>query len=46
MPSLTDDDPLGVQSFASHTLPLDEAPDAYAKFQAKQGGYVKVLLRP
>ena len=26
MPLLTDDDPLGVDSFATHTLPLDEAP--------------------
>jgi threonine dehydrogenase-like Zn-dependent dehydrogenase len=46
MPLLSDDDPLGVESFASHILPLDEAPDAYAKFQAKDDGYFKVLLKP
>jgi threonine dehydrogenase-like Zn-dependent dehydrogenase len=46
MPLLNDDDPLGVDTFASHTLPLDQAPDAYAKFQAKEDGYVKVLLKP
>lgn len=26
MPLLTDDDPLGVDSFATHVLPLDQAP--------------------
>jgi hypothetical protein len=31
MPLLTDDYPLGVDSFASHVLPLDEAPHAYTK---------------
>src|SRR5438067_2750690 len=45
MPLLSDDDPLGVESFASHTLPLEQAPDAYAKFQAKEDGYFKVLLK-
>ena len=47
MPFLTgDDDPLGVDSFATHHLPLDQAPDAYAKFQAKEDGYVKVVFQP
>jgi threonine dehydrogenase-like Zn-dependent dehydrogenase len=46
MPVLSDDDPLGVESFASHSLPLEQAPDAYAKFQAKEDGYFKVLLKP
>ena len=32
--------------FATHHLPLDEAPDAYQKFQAKEDGYVKVVFRP
>jgi threonine dehydrogenase-like Zn-dependent dehydrogenase len=41
-----DDDVLGVESFATHHLPLEEAPDAYKKFQAKQDGYVKVVFRP
>jgi threonine dehydrogenase-like Zn-dependent dehydrogenase len=47
LPLLTgDDDPLGVDSFATHRLPLDEAPDAYAMFQAKRDGAVKVLFTP
>jgi threonine dehydrogenase-like Zn-dependent dehydrogenase len=46
LPLLTDGDPLGVDSFATHRLPLDQAPDAYEKFQKKQDGYVKVLLQP
>ncbi|GAB4081719.1 glutathione-dependent formaldehyde dehydrogenase [Modestobacter muralis] len=46
MPLLGDDDPLGVDSFATHRLPLSEAPDAYAKFQQKADGYVKVQLKP
>ena len=46
MPLLTDDDPLGVDSFATHTLPLDEAPHAYDIFQKKQDGAVKIILKP
>jgi len=46
MPLLTDDDPLGVDSFATHTLPLADAPHAYEIFQKKQDGAVKVLLKP
>ena len=46
MPLLTDGDPLGVDEFASHHLPLEQGPDAYEKFQAKEEGYVKVVLRP
>lgn len=46
MPLLTDDDPLGVDSFATHVLPLDEAPHAYEIFQKKQDGAVKVMLQP
>ena len=46
MPLLLDGDPLGVDGFASHRVPLEEAPDAYAKFQRKEDGYVKVLLQP
>jgi len=41
-----DDDVLGVESFATHHLPLDEAPQAYADFRAKKDGVVKVLFRP
>jgi threonine dehydrogenase-like Zn-dependent dehydrogenase len=46
LPLLTDADPLGVDSFATHHLPLDEAPHAYDIFQRKQDSAVKVLLRP
>jgi threonine dehydrogenase-like Zn-dependent dehydrogenase len=46
MPLLSDDDPLGVEGFATHELPLSEAPAAYEKFQQKRDGAVKILLRP
>ena len=46
LPLLVDDDPLGVDDFATHRLPLEQAPQAYADFQAKRDGTVKVLLRP
>jgi len=46
LPLLTDDDPLGVDTFASHRLPLEQAPQAYEKFQKKEDGYVKVVLQP
>ena len=40
------DDPLGVEDFATHRLPLEEAPRAYEMFQRKQDGTVKVLFSP
>jgi threonine dehydrogenase-like Zn-dependent dehydrogenase len=46
MPLLTDGDPLGVDTFATHTLPLSDAPRAYEMFQKKQDGAVKVILKP
>ncbi|MFF7725546.1 zinc-dependent alcohol dehydrogenase [Streptomyces sp. NPDC008001] len=46
LPLLTEDDPLGVEGFATHTLPLEEGPQAYKTFQAKEDGMVKVLLTP
>ena len=47
LPLLTgDDDPLGVDDFATHRLPLTQAPDAYAMFQDKRDGAVKVLFTP
>jgi threonine dehydrogenase-like Zn-dependent dehydrogenase len=47
MPLLTgDDDPLGVDSFATHRVPLVDAPQAYTDFQDKKNGTVKVLLKP
>ena len=46
MPLLMDGDPLGVEGFATHTLPLDDAPRGYEMFQKKEDGAVKVLLQP
>jgi threonine dehydrogenase-like Zn-dependent dehydrogenase len=47
MPLLSgDDDPLGVEQFATHRLPLDAAPEAYGRFQRKEDGHFKVLLQP
>jgi threonine dehydrogenase-like Zn-dependent dehydrogenase len=47
MPLLTGDgDPLGVDQFATHHLPLDEAPHAYEIFQKKQDGAFKIVLHP
>jgi threonine dehydrogenase-like Zn-dependent dehydrogenase len=45
-PFLDDDDPLGLDGFATHRLPLEQAPDAYASFQRKDDGMVKVLFTP
>ncbi|MFJ3139880.1 zinc-dependent alcohol dehydrogenase [Streptomyces sp. NPDC086843] len=46
IPFLTDEDPLGVDDFATHRVPLDEAPQAYDMFQNKRDGSVKVLIKP
>ncbi|MGQ0775042.1 MAG: zinc-dependent alcohol dehydrogenase [Pseudonocardiales bacterium] len=46
MPLLTDGDPLGVEGFATHKLPLHQAPEGYEMFQKKRNGAVKVLLQP
>ena len=47
LPLLTGDgDPLGVETFATHRVPLDAASVAYEKFQAKKDGTIKVLFRP
>ncbi|MGK5629987.1 zinc-dependent alcohol dehydrogenase [Streptomyces sp. URMC 123] len=46
LPLLTEEDPLGVEGFATHVLPLEDGPRAYKAFQAKEQGMVKVLLRP
>ncbi|MEA2214239.1 MAG: hypothetical protein QOF83_4187 [Solirubrobacteraceae bacterium] len=46
LPLLTDGDPLGAEGFATHRVSLDEAPEAYEKFQKKADGTVKVLLAP
>jgi threonine dehydrogenase-like Zn-dependent dehydrogenase len=46
MPLLTSDDPLGVETFATHRLSLDDAPAAYETFQKKEDGMIKVVLTP
>ncbi|HWI22761.1 MAG TPA: zinc-dependent alcohol dehydrogenase [Baekduia sp.] len=46
LPLVTDGDPLGTEDFATHRLPLTDAPQAYADFQGKEDGTVKVLLQP
>jgi threonine dehydrogenase-like Zn-dependent dehydrogenase len=47
LPLLSDgDDPLGVDTFATHHLPLDEAPAAYEMFQKKEDGAFKVVFQP
>ncbi|MEP1123656.1 MAG: zinc-dependent alcohol dehydrogenase [Ilumatobacter sp.] len=46
IPLLDDDDPLGVDDFATHHLSLEEAPDAYSTFQKKQDGMFKVVFNP
>jgi threonine dehydrogenase-like Zn-dependent dehydrogenase len=46
MPLLHDRDPLGVDGFATHHLPLAEGPEAYDTFQHKRDGMVKVVLQP
>lgn len=46
LPLLGDDDPLGVDGFATHHVPLADAPEAYAMFQAKRDGAIKVVFNP
>ena len=46
LPLLVDGDPLGVDEFATHRVPLEQAPEAYANFREKKDGAVKVLLKP
>jgi threonine dehydrogenase-like Zn-dependent dehydrogenase len=47
LPLVSDDgDPLGTEDFASHRLPLAEAPRAYETFQKKEDGAFKVVFEP
>jgi len=46
LPLLTDDDPLGVDTFATHRLSLEDGPQAYADFQKKKEGVCKVVFQP
>jgi threonine dehydrogenase-like Zn-dependent dehydrogenase len=40
------DDPLGVDDFVTHRVPLEDAPRAYEMFQKKEDGAIKVVLTP
>jgi threonine dehydrogenase-like Zn-dependent dehydrogenase len=46
LPLLLDQDQLGVESFATHHVPLEEAPAAYEMFQEKKDGAIKVVFQP
>lgn len=46
MPLLNDEDVLGVEGFATHTMPLEDGPEAYEMFQHKTDGMIKTLLKP
>lgn len=41
-----DDDPLGVDTFATHHMPLTAAPEAYEMFQKKEDRAFKVVFNP
>jgi threonine dehydrogenase-like Zn-dependent dehydrogenase len=43
---ITDEDPFGLEDFATHHVPLEEAPAVYERFQKKEEGTVKVVFRP
>lgn len=47
MPLVLDDaDPLGTEDLATHVVPLEKAPEAYAMFQHKDDGAIKVVFQP
>jgi threonine dehydrogenase-like Zn-dependent dehydrogenase len=46
LPLLNDDDPLGTEDLATHTMPLEDAPLGYEIFQKKQDGAIKCVLKP
>jgi threonine dehydrogenase-like Zn-dependent dehydrogenase len=47
MPLVGDDaDPLGLEGYATHRLPLADASRAYEIFQKKEDGAFKILLQP
>lgn len=39
-------DPLGVLDLTTHRVPMEHAAEAYAAFQAKYDGCIKVVLEP
>jgi threonine dehydrogenase-like Zn-dependent dehydrogenase len=46
LPLLTDENTFDVENFATHRLPLSEAPNAYDIFQKKQDNAFKIVLKP
>ena len=47
LPLVTDEsDPLNVADLTTHRLPLSEGPAAYATFQEKADGAIKIVLKP
>jgi threonine dehydrogenase-like Zn-dependent dehydrogenase len=44
--ALDPEDPLGLDDFVTHRLPLDDAPEAYRMFREKRDGAVKVVFEP
>ncbi len=46
LPLLGDEDPLGTEDLATHTMPLEDAPLGYEIFQKKQDGAIKCVLKP
>ncbi|MCU1691344.1 MAG: Threonine dehydrogenase [Frankiales bacterium] len=46
LPLLVEGNAFDVDTFHTHSLSLDEAPDAYRMFQEKTDGCVKVILKP
>ncbi len=46
LPLLEKGDAFGVDAFATHHLPLAEAPAAYEHFQKKEEGMIKVVFKP
>ena len=43
---LLDGDPLDAAGLVTHQVPIDSAPEMYKRFQEKDEGVVKVVLRP
>jgi threonine dehydrogenase-like Zn-dependent dehydrogenase len=39
-------DPLGVEDLVTHRVPLEQAPEMYETFSAKEDGCIKVVLKP
>ena len=47
LPLVSDEaDPLGTEDFATHRMPLAQAPEAYELFQQKEDGAIKIVLEP